>query len=149
MRAVLQRVKNAKVSINKQCVAQIEEGIVLLLGINKGDSEEDFKYILEKSLKLRIFEDSSNKMNCSLLDFKHSMLIVPNFTIYADARKGTRPSFSTGLTVTEAEEIYNKFIDYAKNTYDKIETGVFKADMQVELTNDGPVTIILDSNKII
>lgn len=148
MRAVLQRVLKASVNIENEVFSSIEKGIVMLLGIDKEDNEETFKYILEKTINFRIFEDENEKLNLSLADLGLELMIVPNFTIYADARKGRRPSFVGGANPLEAEVIFDKFIKYTKENYGKIETGKFRADMKVELINDGPITILLDSDKL-
>lgn len=148
MRTVLQRVSYAKVSVNGEVVGEIQEGIVVLVGINKGDDEAVFKYMFDKISGLRIFCDENDKMNLSVKDINGGILIVPNFTIYADARKGKRPSFVGGATPEEAESIFNDFIEFCKRDYENVESGIFRADMQVELLNDGPVTILLDSDKL-
>lgn len=148
MRIVLQRVLNASVDIENTTFSSIQKGIVLLVGIDKNDNEETFKYMFEKVVNLRIFEDENEKLNLSLLDLDLELMIIPNFTIYGDARKGRRPSFISGASPTEAECIFENFIKYAKERYAKVETGKFKADMKVHLVNDGPITILLDSDKL-
>lgn len=148
MRAVLQRVLNAKVDIKEETIAKIDSGIVVLVAINDTDDINTFKYMFDKIINIRIFEDSDNKLNLSLKDLEKELLIVPNFTVYADARKGRRPSFVGGAKPDEAEKIFNDFIKYAKENYDKVKVGIFRADMQVELINDGPITILLDSDKL-
>lgn len=148
MRVVLQRVLKASVNINNSSFSSIEKGILILVGIDKLDNKETFKYMLDKILNLRIFEDENQKLNLSLKELDLELMIVPNFTVYADARKGRRPSFVGGASPEEAEKIFENFIEYAKANYEKIETGKFRADMQVELINDGPITILLDSDKL-
>lgn len=148
MRVVLQRVTKAKVDIDGKTVGKIGKGIVALVAVNDTDDIEIFKYMCNKIINLRIFEDSEDKLNLSIKDLELGLLIVPNFTVYADARKGLRPSFVGGAKPDDAEKIFNDFINYVKNNYEKVETGIFRADMQVELTNDGPITIILDSDKL-
>lgn len=148
MRAVIQRSLQARVSVEGKCVGEIQRGIVALIGINEGDSKAEFDYILDKMINLRIFEDENDKMNLSVNDLELGLLLVPNFTIYGDARKGRRPSFSFGASPSEAEGIWQEFIAYAKEKYSKIETGIFRADMKVEILNDGPVTILLDSDRL-
>lgn len=148
MRVVLQRVTKAKVDIDGKTVGKIGKGIVALVAVNDTDDLETFKYMCNKIINLRIFEDSEDKLNLSIKDLELGLLIVPNFTVYADARKGLRPSFVGGAKPDDAEKIFNDFINYVKNNYEKVETGIFRADMQVELTNDGPITIILDSDKL-
>lgn len=148
MRAVLQRVAYANVKVEGKIVGEIKRGILLLVGIDTGDNQNDFSYMVDKSINLRIFEDENDKMNLSLKDIGGGLLIVPNFTIYADARKGRRPSFAMGAKPEEAEKLFNEFLDYAKTQFEKVESGIFKADMKVELLNDGPITILLDSDRM-
>lgn len=148
MRVVLQRVTKAKVDIDGKTVGKIDKGIVVLVAVNDTDDLETFKYMCNKIINLRIFEDSEDKLNLSIKDLELGLLILPNFTFYADARKGLRPSFVGGAKPDDAEKIFNDFINYVKNNYEKVETGIFRADMQVELTNDGPITILLDSDKL-
>lgn len=148
MRVVLQRVTKANVDINGKTVGKIDKGVVVLVAVNDTDSIETFKYMFDKIVNLRIFEDSEDKLNLSVKDLELEILIVPNFTVYADARKGRRPSFVGGAKPDDAEKIFNDFIVYCKQNYEKIQTGIFRADMQVELINDGPITILLDSDKL-
>ncbi|MBS5793960.1 MAG: D-aminoacyl-tRNA deacylase [Lachnospirales bacterium] len=148
MRVVLQRVTKAKVDIDGKTVGKIDKGIVALVAVNDTDDVEIFKYMCNKIINLRIFEDSEDKLNLSIKDLELGLLIVPNFTVYADARKGLRPSFVGGAKPDDAEKIFNDFVNYVKNNYEKVETGIFRADMQVELINDGPITILLDSDKL-
>ncbi len=148
MRVVLQRVTKAKVDIDGKTVGKIDKGIVALVAVNDTDDVEIFKYMCNKIINLRIFEDSEDKLNLSIKDLELGLLIVPNFTVYADARKGLRPSFIGGAKPDDAEKIFNDFVNYVKNNYEKVETGIFRADMQVELINDGPITILLDSDKL-
>ncbi len=149
MRIVLQRVKYGVVKIDGNTVGEIEQGIVALVGINTGDNAQTYKRMLDKIVKLRIFCDEEGKMNLSVSDLNYGLLLIPNFTVYADARKGTRPSFAMGAKPEEAEKIFNEMVDFANKNYSlKIESGVFQADMAVELLNDGPVTILLDSDKV-
>lgn len=148
MRVVLQRVSRANVDINNETVGKIDKGIVALVAVNDTDNVETFKYICDKIVNLRIFEDREDKLNLSIKDLDLAVLIVPNFTVYADARKGRRPSFVGGAKPDDAEKIFNDFVTYFKENYEKVETGVFRADMQVELVNDGPITILLDSDKL-
>jgi len=147
MRAVLQRVSHASVEVEGKIVGKIEKGIMVLIGINTSDNYDVYKYIIDKIVNLRIFEDSNGKMNLSVRDIQGGILIVPNFTLYADARKGRRPSFAMGAKPDEAEEKFNDFVGVAKNFYSNIQTGIFRADMNVQLLNNGPVTILLDSDK--
>ena len=148
MRAVLQRVSRASVVSDGVLTGKIGRGVLLLVGMDKGDDQGDFKYILDKSVRLRIFEDEAGKMNLSAEDLGFELLVVPNFTIYADATHGRRPSFVMGADPAEAEVTFNAFIDYARSNFGKVESGVFKADMKVEMVNDGPITILLDSDKL-
>lgn len=147
MRAVLQRVSSAKVSVDGKTIGEIGWGILVLLGISREDTETEAKYLLEKTLNLRIFEDSDEKMNLSLIDIEGELLIVSQFTLYGDARKGRRPSFIKAALPKKANELYEFFIGEAGKQIKKVETGQFQAMMDVELVNDGPVTILLDSDK--
>ena len=149
MRAVLQRVSYARVVVDNKTVGEIKSGILALVGINDGDDKNVFEYMFEKMYGLRIFSDEKDKMNLSAEDIGGGLLIVPNFTIYADARKGKRPSFAGGASPSDAKKIFDDFVRYAKKRCDKTQSGIFGADMKVELLNDGPVTILLDSDKII
>ena len=136
MRAVVQRVRRASVSVAGECVGKIERGLLLLIGIEPSDAQSDIDYIVKKCTQLRIFEDADGKMNLSAGELGYEILLISQFTLFGDARKGNRPSFI----------VYKKLID-AFRTQLHTETGIFGADMQVELVNDGPVTILLDSKK--
>jgi len=149
MRAVLQRVSRAKVSVNGENVGEIGKGILILLGVSRDDTEKDTIYLLDKTLNLRIFEDDDGKMNLSLLDTKGELLVVSQFTLYADVRKGRRPSFIEAAMPKKANELYEFFVTEARKQIKKVETGRFQAMMDVELVNDGPVTIIVDSTKLL
>ena len=148
MRAVVQRVTYSSVEVNGEIVGEINNGFNVLLGISKEDTEEDMKYIKEKIINLRVFSDENDKMNLSLLDVKGELLLISQFTLYGDARKGRRPNFMNALGGDEARAFYEKFIDMMKETGLKVETGIFGADMKVDIKNDGPVTILLDSSKV-
>lgn len=148
MRAVVQRVSRALVTVDNKVIGQIQRGLMVLVGIKANDTEKDMEYIINKIQGLRIFEDEDGKMNISVKDIKGSILIVPNFTLYGDARKGARPSFMASGSIEEAEKKYEMFIKKLRIAYDSVQTGEFQADMQVELVNDGPVTILLDSDKL-
>jgi D-tyrosyl-tRNA(Tyr) deacylase len=145
LRVVLQRVKQAKVTVEEKVVGQIQRGLVLLVGAKKGDTEGEVKYLVDKCVNLRIFEDDQKKMNLSALDVKAEVLVISQFTLYADTRKGRRPSFTHALEPEEAERLYKRFIEHMKATGIKTESGVFGAKMLVEIFNWGPVTIILES----
>lgn len=148
MRSVLQRVSSAKVSVDGEIIGEIGRGILVLLGISQEDSETEAKYLLEKTLNLRIFEDSEGKMNLSLIDIRGELLVVSQFTLYGDARKGRRPSFIKAALPQTANKLYEFFVSEAEKQIKKVETGQFQAMMNVELINDGPVTILLDTDKI-
>jgi D-tyrosyl-tRNA(Tyr) deacylase len=148
MRAVVQRVKYAKVKVHDEIIGQINEGILLLLGVEVNDNLKDLDYLADKCVNLRIFEDEDGKMNKSLIDVNGSILVVSQFTLHGDARKGRRPSFITAAGPDIAVPLYESFLENLKQRGIKTENGQFGADMQVELLNDGPVTILLDSKKI-
>lgn len=148
MRAVVQRVKEASCKVDEKIVGKIEKGILLFLGIGKGDEDKDLKYLVDKVLGLRIFSDDEGKMNLSLEDVEGEILIISQFTLYGDVRKGKRPSFSNSSSPEIGEAYYKQFIEEVRSRGIKAETGVFGADMDIELINDGPVTILLDSEKI-
>jgi D-tyrosyl-tRNA(Tyr) deacylase len=148
MRAVVQRVTKASVSVDNEVVGKISNGIVVLLGVGKDDTEEDAKYLAEKIVNLRIFDDEDGKMNLSLLDVKGQALIISQFTLYGDCRRGRRPSYSDSAPPDLAKALYEKFIELVKNYDVHVETGIFAAHMLVEIHNDGPVTLLLDSKKV-
>jgi len=148
MRVVVQRVKNAIVTVDGEAVGEIGEGLLLLLGVSKDDSEEDVSYLVGKVLGLRIFEDQKKRMNVSIIDRGGEMLVVSQFTLYGDCRKGRRPSFDEAAPQDLAENLYDLFIDSIKKKGINVATGIFGAMMDVQLTNSGPVTILLDSKKI-
>jgi D-tyrosyl-tRNA(Tyr) deacylase len=148
MRAVLQRVSRAGVSVGGETVGEIGKGILVFLGVSRGDTEKEALYLLEKTLNLRIFEDEAGKMNLSLLDISGALLVVSQFTLYGDARKGRRPSFIEAAAPAEANRLYEFFAAEARKQIAKVETGKFQATMDVRLVNDGPVTILLDSAKL-
>ena len=147
MKVVIQRVSRASVIADGVLSGEIERGILALVGINTGDDEKIMDFIIDKLVNLRIFEDENGKMNLSVKDIGGGILIVPNFTIYADASHGRRPSFAGGARPEEAEKIFERFIEKAEDTYENIGKGVFRADMKVELINDGPITIILEKER--
>ena len=144
----MQRVSRAKVSFDGETVGEIGKGILVLLGISSTDTEKEAIYLLEKTLNLRIFEDAAGKMNLSLLNIKGELLVVSQFTLYADVRKGRRPSFIEAAAPEKANPLYEFFVAEAVKQIEKVATGCFQAMMDVELVNDGPVTILVDSEKL-
>lgn len=148
MRAVVQRVNEASVVISGEKTAQIGKGILVLVGFGRNDTEIDFNYIAEKCLNLRIFNDTEGKMNLSVSDICGEILIVSQFTLYGDVRKGRRPSYFDAAPPEEAKSLYEKFIKIFKEKYVMVKTGVFQADMDIKSVNNGPVTILLDSKKV-
>ena len=147
MRAVVQRVTSSKVVVDDQITGAINKGINVLIGISCDDNEEDLKYIRDKIINLRIFEDENFKMNKSLMDIGGEILVISQFTLYGDCRKGRRPNFMAALGGEEAKKLYDQFVLMIKECGIKVETGIFGADMKVDIQNDGPVTILLDSKK--
>ena len=147
MRAVVQRVKKSRVIVEGRLVGEINKGFNVLLGISKEDTIEDLKYIKDKIINLRVFEDENDKMNLSLLDIKGDILAISQFTLYGDCRKGRRPNFMNAMGGDEAKALYEEFEKMLKESGLKIETGEFGAHMNVEIENDGPGTILLDSKK--
>lgn len=148
MRAVVQRVSKAKVVVNNSVVGEIDKGLLVLLGVGQEDKEEDLLYLKDKILGLRIFEDENEKMNLSLLDIEGELLVVSQFTLYGDVRKGRRPNFMNASSPDMAEKMYLSFVEECRKENIKVETGEFGEHMDVELVNDGPVTIMLDSKKV-
>lgn len=148
MRAIVQRVSQASVSVDNEMVGSIGEGLLVLLGIGKEDDDKDLEYLVNKVLGLRIFEDEDDKMNLSLLDIEGELLVISQFTLYGDARKGRRPSFIDSGHPDIAEKTYLEFVHKCIEKGIKTEKGVFGADMDVSLINQGPVTIMLDSKKL-
>ena len=149
MRAVVQRASNASVTVDGRIIGEISNGLLVFLGVGDGDTEKDMKYIADKVIGLRIFSDSDDKMNLSVGDINGEILVVSQFTLYGDCRKGRRPNFTSSMEPKGAEEMYEKFVDYLISQGIKTEHGEFGADMKVSLLNDGPVTILLDSSKIL
>ncbi|HCP15685.1 MAG TPA: D-tyrosyl-tRNA(Tyr) deacylase [Peptococcaceae bacterium] len=145
MRAVIQRVSSADVKVEGKIIGEIQEGILVLVGFLPEDNVKAFEYIAEKLINLRIFEDEAGKLNRSVLDIGGSLLLVPNFTLYADCRQGRRPSFSASSPAETARSQFETFCKILSRKFPRVETGEFQADMKVSLTNEGPVTLILES----
>ncbi len=148
MRALIQRVKRASVTINSQITGKINEGLLIFLGVGEDDTEKQVQYLVEKCTGLRIFTDEQDKMNLSVKDIKGEILVVSQFTLYGDCKKGKRPSFVRAARPETAIPLYESFIAHCKNTGLNVQTGEFGADMQIELINDGPVTIWLDTEEM-
>jgi D-tyrosyl-tRNA(Tyr) deacylase len=148
MRAVVQRVREAQVAIEGQIVGEIEQGLLVLLGVGKEDREADADYLAAKIPQLRVFEDAEGRFNLSLLDIRGAILVVSQFTLFGDCRKGRRPSFTDAAEPERANELYHHFIAKLKEGQITVATGEFQAHMAVELVNDGPVTLLLDSKKL-
>ena len=149
MRAIIQRVRKASVSIEGETVSSIGRGLLILVGFHREDTDADSDYIISKSIGLRIFEDAKGLMNLPISDIGGEILVVSQFTLYGDARNGKRPSFSTSMPPAEALQFYDRFITRFRNNFNSLKCGVFGADMEVSLVNSGPVTIMLDSSKIL
>lgn len=147
MRAVIQRVTDAKVTVDKKTIGEIANGLCVFLGVGKDDTEVDLKFIAEKIVNLRIFSDDNDKMNLSLKDVDGEILLISQFTLYGDCSRGRRPYFGDAMSPDGANEMYEQMSTMLRETGVNVQTGVFGADMQVTLTNDGPVTIILESKK--
>lgn len=149
MRAVVQRVKASRVEVENKVIGQIDRGLNVLIGVSKEDTKEDIEYIVRKVLGMRIFEDENDKMNFSVEDIGGSILLISQFTLYGDCRKGKRPDFMKSQGGEIAEQMYNELVSEFKKQLggDKVKTGEFGADMQVYIQNDGPVTLLLESKK--
>ena len=147
MRCVVQRVSHASVTVEGKITGQVEKGYMVLVGVEQGDAEQDVRYCADKVAGLRVFEDENGKMNRSVKDVGGAVLAVSQFTLLGDARHGRRPSFSNAARPEEANALYEAFCQALRAENIRVETGVFQTDMQVELVNDGPVTILLDSRK--
>jgi D-tyrosyl-tRNA(Tyr) deacylase len=148
MRAVIQRVTNASVSVSGEVTGEIDTGLLILLGIEHDDSEKDVDYLVRKITGMRIFCDDAGKMNRSVCDVGGALLVVSQFTLYGDMRKGMRPSFDRAARPEAAKQLYDYFVTRARLSGVRTETGVFQASMQVTLTNDGPVTLICESVRL-
>lgn len=149
MRAVVQRAAKGSVEVDNRIVGSIGKGLVVLLGVSERDTSEDVAYMVDKITNLRIFEDEEGKMNLSLFDVKGELLVVSQFTLYGDCRKGRRPNFMTAARPEKADELYQEFVSKCRAIGITTETGVFQAYMQVKIDNDGPVTLVVDSEKLI
>lgn len=147
MRAVLQRVSRASVTVEGETVGQIGRGLLVFLGVGPEDDEDDLRYTVRKTAGLRIFPDDEGKMNLSVLDVEGEVLVVPQFTLYGDCRKGQRPSFTNAGPPDKAEAYYEKFTERLRRRGLEVDTGSFRDHMEVKLLNDGPVTMLLDSSK--
>ena len=147
MRSVVQRVNSASVTVDNKVIGSIEKGFLVLLGVCDEDTDNDLKWLADKIMGLRIFTDSEDKMNLSLEDVGGGLLIVSQFTLYGNCKKGRRPNFTAAGKPDYAQMMYNKFVDYCRKQGMKVETGAFGADMKVNLENDGPVTLILDTKE--
>jgi D-tyrosyl-tRNA(Tyr) deacylase len=145
VKALLQRVTKASVSIGGEVVGRIGQGLVVFVGVASGDTEKDVQYLVQKTANLRIFSDEESKLNLSIQDIKGELLVISQFTLLADTRKGRRPSFTEAAPPPQAEALINQFLRQARTTGLKVETGRFQQYMQVEIHNDGPVTIPLDT----
>lgn len=148
MRAVVQRVTQAAVAVEGRTAGSIGRGLVVLLGIGRGDAEQDAVYLAEKCANLRVFDDAQGVMNRSLLEIGGGLLLISQFTLLADARRGRRPSYAAAAPAEEAAALFRVCTEVFTSRCPQVETGVFRADMQVSLVNDGPVTILLDSKKM-
>lgn len=145
MKALLQRVTSASVSVDDRIVGQIGQGLVVFVGVAAGDTEADAQFLAQKTVDLRIFADETGRFNLSALDIKGELLVISQFTLLADTRKGRRPSFTDAAPPSEAEALFQRFVEQAGATGLKVETGRFQQYMHVEIHNDGPVTVLLDS----
>ncbi|MGX7088196.1 D-aminoacyl-tRNA deacylase [Gemella morbillorum] len=144
MKVILQKVKKASVSVDGKIVGEIDKGYCLLVGVHKESTEADAKYLAKKIVEARLFEDENEKLNLGLKDVNGSILSVSQFTLYADTKKGKRPSFTNAASAEEANELYNNFNEYLREEGIKVETGIFQTMMEVNIINDGPVTIIYE-----
>ena len=144
MKVILQKVKKASVSVDGKIVGEIDKGYCLLVGVHKESTEADAKYLAKKIVEARLFEDENEKLNLGLKDVNGSILSVSHFNLYADTKKGKRPSFTNAASAEEANELYNKFNEYLREEGIKVETGIFQTMMEVNIINDGPVTIIYE-----
>lgn len=147
MRAVVQRVDSARATVGEETAGAIGAGLMVLVGFSPRDDEGTFSYMLDKLLGLRVFEDGEGKMNLSVRDVGGGLLLVPNFTLYGDCRKGRRPGYSSGAPSAQAEGFFSRFVAMARERHHTVESGIFQAEMKIALVNDGPVTLLLDSDR--
>ena len=147
MRIVIQRVQNASVSVENKVIGEIDEGYMILVGVGEEDSEKDAEYLADKTAGLRLFDDDEGKINLSIKDVGGSILAISQFTLYADTKKGKRPSFVRAAKQEKAERLYEYFMSCLKSAGLRVEKGQFGAHMKIDMINDGPVTILIDSNK--
>jgi len=145
VRALIQRVAQAKVEVDQQCIGSINQGLLVFIGVEKGDSTNDVDRLLKKILAYRVFADNEEKMNLSVTDIQGGLLLVSQFTLAANTQKGLRPSFSSAAPPAEGEALYNYFVEQAESLHSNVATGRFGADMKVQLLNDGPVTFLLET----
>ena len=145
MRAVIQRVSEARVIVDKKIVGAIKDGLMILLGVGQHDSQEDIQWLVKKIVNMRIFSDDDDKMNLSILDIGGAALVISQFTLFASTKKGNRPSYINAAKPELANQLYQDFLAKLRTELEIVEEGIFAADMKVSLTNDGPVTIIIDS----
>ncbi len=148
MRIIVQRTKEARVLVHGKIIGEIRKGLMVLVAFEENDTDTDYEYIIKKILGLRIFEDQEGKMNLSVSDIFGGILVVPNFTLYGDVRKGYRPSFSASCPVSLAKGYFERFMTMMSKAFPLVESGEFQADMDIELVNEGPVTIMLDSKRL-
>lgn len=149
MRAVIQRVFSASVEVDGKVISSIGEGLLVFAGFYSEDSENDTDYIINKILGLRIFNDDNDVMNLSVTDIEGDILLVSQFTLYGDVRKGKRPSYSSAMHPDKASDFYDQLVHKCRSEYDRVKSGIFGANMKISLINNGPVTILLDSSKIL
>lgn len=147
MRAVLQRVNQASVTIGEKIVGEIGQGWLVFLGVSKSDTERDLNYLVDKTIHLRCFNDEQDKMNLSIRDIGGQLLVVSQFTIYGDCRRGRRPGFQNAADLKKGEDLYARYVEGLRESGLRVETGRFQAKMKVKLENDGPVTLLIDSEK--
>jgi len=148
MRVVLQRVSNAEVSVSGETIGRVGSGLLVLAAFSRQDDENDLIWMARKIVDLRVFDDDNGNLNLSLRDIRGQLLVVSQFTLYGDCKKGRRPSYSHAAPPAQAEALYNRFIEIARKAVPDVQTGRFQAEMEVRLTNDGPVTLILDSSRL-